>query len=196
MVTTTCSSLTEAVGTSAPSLVSIRKEYGENQLCAAISIMLTDVCVFTGIREKFTELQAKSLALTLCNQCPDMTLTELKYFFELFKQGRYEQFQGYERPNAQVITRSFHEYILDMREKRNEVYSRREADELRRQQEEWKRNAVPPPPGVAERLKELTAHFRATQPKPMTPERQARIQRNIELAKQLKEQYNNEHPNS
>lgn len=152
-------SLSEACSHTDQGLALIDKEYGDGVTELWLAVQLIEVLRYTGLTDKFRPYQLEATAKQLREMGYYITMPEFMMFFQRFEQGYYEQFHGYERPNPQVITRSFKLFLSEVLEIRNRVHAKRELDEQALREAEWKEKAVPCPPHVAEKLERFYKNF-------------------------------------
>lgn len=143
----------------APSLARIDNEYGKNTSVFWLSVQLIQVASYTGICEKLRWNQVEDTARNIRQIGYHITLPEMMQFFSRFEQGYYQQFIGYERPNPQVIMKSFQRFITELMEERIRVSREKEAERAEEERRKAKANAVPPPPEIAERLEKFRKSF-------------------------------------
>lgn len=149
--------LERACEETAPSLVDIDNLHGSNTSIIWIVVQLISTIKFTG--QNFSVYQLENTAQQLRKLGYHVTMAEMAIFFDRFEQGYYGTFQGYSHPNPQVITKAFQRFISDLIEIRSQIWSRVEAEQERREREEAKNKAVPPPPEIKERLENFIKNF-------------------------------------
>jgi hypothetical protein len=153
-------SLSSAVeDNAAPTLVTVDNIYGQGASEMWLQVQITEVLMFTGIRDKMTQGQKAALARQLRRMGYHLKLSEMMQFFSRFEQGYYLSFKGYERPNPQVITGSFTMFLEDLMQER-EYYEKKR---MQQQQEEeikrWNKEAVPCPEHIKKKLERLNQKF-------------------------------------
>ena len=139
-----------------PTMQFLDKVYGDGISDYWIDVQLTEIFIFTGLRDKVSDMQRKilvsqlrSLAVGYC-----VTISEMMVFFMHFEYGRYGEFKGYERPNMQVITKAFEKYLYDLREARYEVAEQMRIQKNNEDRKKWAKDAVPMPDYVKKHLDE------------------------------------------
>lgn len=149
--------LERACEVESPSLVKIDNTYGGNTSIFWLVVQLISVIKYTG--QKFTMHQLEATAQQLRKVAYHVTMSEMAIFFDRFEQGYYCDFHGYERPNPQVITKSFQMFLTDLLEMRSHIWSMREAEQKRKEMQNARNNAVPPPPEIAKKLEKFINSF-------------------------------------
>lgn len=122
------------IGT-APSLSLIKDSFGEGTAILSITNQLKDLSEYTGCKEKLSISQMDSIAGTILMNYWSLKITELMYFFQFFKGGRFGRFYG--TVDGMVITSALYEFVKDVRNKilddiEKEQRAIREAEERRR----------------------------------------------------------------
>ena len=135
---TVVASLEDAVGMQAPTLIMVDKTWGEGASVYWLEVQLAEVMMFLGIRDKLTPYQRNALAKLLRQEAYErsITLAEMMIFFSRFENGYYKTFQGYERPNPQVVTKSFAMFKDDLMEMRCDMAEREDNIRKRKEREE------------------------------------------------------------
>lgn len=122
------------IGT-APSLSLIKDSFGEGTAILSITNQLKDLSEYTGCKEKLSINQMDSIAGTILVNYWFLKITELMYFFQLFKGGRFGRFYG--AVDGMVITSALYEFVKEVRNKildniEKEKAAIKEAEEKRR----------------------------------------------------------------
>lgn len=147
--------------TNAPSLVSCDNIYGEGASILWLQVQLTEVMMFTGIRDKMTFAQRDACATQLRRMGFYVRLSEMMQFFTRFEQGYYKTFQGYERPNPQIITESFLQFLDDLENARKVYYERVRQERESKERAKWDKEAVPYPEHIKNKLERLHNNLNA-----------------------------------
>lgn len=79
---------------SAPTLAVVREAFGVATLESWLEIQLRDLSEFSGCKEKLTTEQLDAIARVIFTMFPFLKVTELAYFFLLFKSGKFGKFYG------------------------------------------------------------------------------------------------------
>lgn len=143
---------------SSPALTKIDAQYGNNTSIIWLSVQLIQIATFTGICEKLRWEQLEETARNFRSMSAEfgVTLAEMMVFFSRFEQGYYQQFIGYERPNPQVITKSFRFFLEDdLISTRVKIHEAKERERRDLERAEAKANATPMPDNIAKRLTQL-----------------------------------------
>lgn len=112
----------------APSLGLLAKAFGPNTRDAWLDIQLTDLAVFSGCKEKFSEGQTEQLVDIIAEEYGHLKVTELMYFFRRFKSGDYGRFYGTVDPL--VVTCALREFA----DERLAILNRLEREERERKE--------------------------------------------------------------
>lgn len=132
-----------AIRTDAPTLQFADRVWGNGCSKLWLTVQLAEVCIYLGIRDKISKQQTYALADALRSEAVinAVTMSEMMVFFSNFEKGKYETFHGWERPNPQVITKSFQRFLEELLPERQRVRQQIDAEEERRRREEYdKRN--------------------------------------------------------
>lgn len=78
----------------APTLNVLTHAFGDDAAESWLEIQLTDLSEFSGCKEKLDARQAERLAKVIMTMFGFYKVTELMYFFMLFKSGKFGKFYG------------------------------------------------------------------------------------------------------
>lgn len=78
----------------APSLAAVSYGYGEQTTLVWLCLLLENVNLFAGVKEKMPVARQKELAALIAVEYPYLKVTELLLFFHRLKCGRYGRFYG------------------------------------------------------------------------------------------------------
>lgn len=143
----------------APTLVTVDNIYGQGASEMWLQVQITELLMFTGLRDKMTQGQKSALASQLRRMGYYVKLSEMMQFFIRLEQGFYYSFQGYERPNPQVITRSFIWFLEDLTKEREYYEDKRRQQQLEEDHKRWNAEAVPCPEHIKKKLERLNQKF-------------------------------------
>lgn len=91
-----------------PTLLQLKKVYGQNVVESLIEIQLNDLNKFSNVREKMSIEQLDSTARVIIINYPSMKVTELLLFFVMLKGGKYGKFYG--AVDGMAITDALHRH--------------------------------------------------------------------------------------
>lgn len=122
----------------APTLATVRKEYGEQVVNDWLAIELDDYQNFVGVKEdnKVSYAVIKELSRMIQNRYFYLKLTEIMLFFQRLKYGDYGEMFGC--VDAVRILRALRSFVFD----RNIIIDKLEQGERERKQEEERKNAI------------------------------------------------------
>lgn len=104
-----CAHLDRCFIGNAPSLYRTKIAYGNNAAESWLEIQIRDLSEFTGCKGKMTIAQIEETSRIIVNNYGYLKITELMYFFQLFKAGRFGKFYG--AVDGLVITTSLLEFL-------------------------------------------------------------------------------------
>ncbi len=104
-----CTQLDKCFTGSAPSLYRIKIAYGNNAAESWLEIQIRDLSEFTGCKGKMSVAQIEETSRIIVNNYGYLKITELMYFFQLFKAGRFGRFYG--AVDGLIITTSLLEFL-------------------------------------------------------------------------------------
>lgn len=119
------------VGT-APTLSIVREAFGTATVESWLEIQLRDLSEFSGCKNKLTIQQLDEIARVIYTMFPYLKVTELAYFFLLFKSGKYGKFYG--AVDGLKITESLQSF-LEMRRNYIEAYENEEKNRKRAEEQ-------------------------------------------------------------
>lgn len=124
----------------APSLALLRQAYGDNVAESWVAIQLRDLSEFSGCRTKLTTEQIDNTSKVIISMFGYLTVTELMYFFLLFKSGKFGKFYG--AVDGLVITEALQDF-LSIRNGKLWTYENEERERRKKQEdEEHARHAI------------------------------------------------------
>lgn len=112
----------------APILSVVSEAYGQDITESWLAIQLHDLSEFSGCKEKLTTEQIDKIAKVITTMFPYLKVTELAYFFLLFKSGRYGKFYG--AVDGLVITEALQDFLIT----RNDYIAKFEREERERRE--------------------------------------------------------------
>lgn len=114
---------------SAPTLGVVSEAYGQNITETWLAIQIRDLSEFSGCKDKLTTKQIDTMVRTICTVFPYLKVTELAYFFLLFKSGKYGKFYG--AVDGLAITEALQDFLAE----RREIINKYEQEEREREKE-------------------------------------------------------------
>ena len=93
----------------APTLVTVSQTFGENITESWLEIQLRDLNELSGCKEKMTTNQIEQIAGVIILEFYFLKVTEMMYFFTLFKAGKFGKFYG--AVDAISITVALREFL-------------------------------------------------------------------------------------
>ena len=118
----------------APELCVVRAAYGLPTARAWLSIQLNDLSEFSGVKDKLTPEQIGQLADVILGQYWYLKVSEVMYFLQLFKGGRFGRFYG--AVDAMAITEAMQQFLKERFRVLERLETARRAAALRREREE------------------------------------------------------------
>lgn len=118
----------------APPLARISNTYGVAEAEIFVMLYIRDLSEYAGVRDKMTPRQMHETAAVILNEYGHLTVSELIYFFFLFKAGRFGHFYG--AVDGIVITAALREFMA-IRDDEIERISRKTEKERRRAESEY-----------------------------------------------------------
>lgn len=112
----------------APTLEVVREAFGTATAESWLEIQLRDLSEFSGCKEKLTIEQLDAIARVIYTMFPYLKVTELAYFFLLFKAGKFGKFYG--AVDGLVITEALQDYLIT----RNDYIAKFEREERERRE--------------------------------------------------------------
>lgn len=119
-----------------PTLVAIKREYGDNMPFAWLLPQLYDLSEYCGCKDKLTGRPLEQCADVIAAEYFYLKISEFMLFFHRFKLGKYGKFYGAVDPI--VITSA----ILDFMDDRNYLIGIYEQEERERREAEERKNAI------------------------------------------------------
>lgn len=113
----------------APSLRVVNEAFGKGTVQSWLAFQLRDLSEFSGAKEKLGIGQIDDITEVIMSQYPFLKVTELMYFFLLFKSGKFGKFYG--AVDGLAIMEALREFIDD----RNDKIYRWNQEEERRKNE-------------------------------------------------------------
>lgn len=117
----------------APTLYTLRKAFGDDAPEAWLMIQITELSEHAGCRDKLTTEAITELSKVITTGYGFLKLTELMYFFVLFKAGRFGRFYG--AVDALTISKGLYDFLR----LRNEELTRFERAQQERIDEQKRR---------------------------------------------------------
>lgn len=125
---------------SAPTLSVVSKCYGSNVSELFVSAQIKDLMEYTGNKGKLTIHQIDALSKVIVSTFYYLKVTELMYFFFLFKSGRFGSFYG--SVDTIVITQSIREFLKIRNDEIESIERKRNQEEAERRNEDCAKNAI------------------------------------------------------
>lgn len=117
----------------APTLFVLAEAFGANVAHSWLAIQIRDLSEYAGSREKLSTEQIDQITKTVSLAFGYLKVTELMYFFFLFKSGKFGHFYG--AVDGLVITESIREF-LTLRSRELDRIEREERERLKAEQDE------------------------------------------------------------
>lgn len=124
----------------APMLRTLTEAYGANTTEMWLEIQLKDLSEFAGCREKLSIQQIEQIAKVIILTFDYLKVTEMMYFFVLFKSGKFGKFYG--AVDGLVITEALNEFVRLRNEKKYEYITKQEAIDKAKQDAEHAKTAL------------------------------------------------------
>lgn len=130
----------------APSITRVKLAYGERVAESWLEIQLFDLSEYSGCKGKLTNQHIEAIARVIISQYYYLKVTELMYFFHLFKAGKFGYFYG--NVDGLVITNALNKFLEirvellnkiekeEQQKKRDESHARAEQNALTREEYE------------------------------------------------------------
>ncbi len=117
----------------APTLISIRKEYGEAIMQKTVEVQINDYNNFAGVREdmKNSALQIQEIARLICANYYFLKISEIMLFFFRLKSGRYGK--NYGAVDGVSVMSSLRDFVDDRNAIIDRVESEKRAEERQKQ---------------------------------------------------------------
>lgn len=131
-----CKNLRRCFTGTAPSLHVLAQAFGNSTAESWLEIQINDLSEFSGCKDKLSIRQQEQIARTVIATYGHLKVTELMYFFLLFKGGHFGKFYG--AVDGLVITEALNAFSR-IRLERLQTYEREEQD--RRREEETRHRA-------------------------------------------------------
>lgn len=125
-----CKHLERCFSGYAPSLYRTKIAYGDTTAESWLEVQIRDLSEYTGCKDKMTIRQIEETSKIIINNYEYLKITELMYFFQLFKSGRFGRFYGV--VDGLVITSSLFEFLKIRKEELNRI----ERDKINQQRQE------------------------------------------------------------
>lgn len=126
-----CRDLERVFMGAAPSVTTLAQAYGRQVAESWLALQLRDLSEFSGCRDKLTLAQLGELSAVIAQTFGHFKVTELMYFLQLFKAGRWGKFYG--AVDGLAITAALHSFA---RERMETIHRYRIADERAARQAE------------------------------------------------------------
>lgn len=117
---------------SAPTLAVVREAFSTATVESWLEIQLRDLSEFSGCKDKLTIQQLDEIARVIYTMFPYLKVTELAYFFLLFKSGKFGKFYG--SVDGLKITESLQSF-LKMRSNYIEAYENEDLNRLQAEED-------------------------------------------------------------
>lgn len=122
----------------APTLAVLSGAYGRQVAESWLSIQLRDLSEFSGCKDKLTIRQTDELSGIIARDFAHFKVTELMYFFQLFKRGEYGKFYG--AVDGLAITEALHAFSRGRMEARHRYRQAAEQAEREAEEEQHRRD--------------------------------------------------------
>lgn len=130
-----CSSVRNIFDTGSPALATVARAYGNTETESLLMLYIHDLSEYAGAKEKLSPRQTHELAAVILSEYGYLTVSEITYFFYLFKAGRFGRFYG--AVDRLLIATALREFI----EIRNTHLSRIQNEKMVRKQREDRQRA-------------------------------------------------------
>lgn len=124
----------------APTLRTLAQAYGRQVAESWLSIQLRDLSEFSGCKDKLTIRQTDELAAVIAQTFGHFKVTELMYFLQLFKAGRYGKFYG--AVDGLAITTALHAFAKERMEAVHRYRQAAEQAEREAEEEQHRRDVA------------------------------------------------------
>lgn len=132
--------LTRVFTGKAPTLVDVRNAHGDGTAQAWAMGQLVNLSEYCGVKDKLDNWQLEQLAKVIVSDFGWLKLTELMYFFRLFKAGRFGRFYGSIDP--MLITEALQQFLRIRADELTRIEQQRKAQERRQTDEAHDRNIL------------------------------------------------------
>ena len=92
-----------------PSLVSIKKVFGDDFIQAYIEVWIVNIREFINVGKKMTDEQTTETAMLIVDEYYNLNLADINFIFKNAKLGRYGKY--YDRLDGQIILSWFEEHF-------------------------------------------------------------------------------------
>lgn len=123
-----------------PALSIIAKRYGAMEAETLVALYVRDLSEFTGVKEKMSPRQMHYVASIIVSDYGFLTITEIIYFFHLFKGGRFGKFYG--SVDGLVITNALQEFMQIRADMLDKIEHKRRKIEQAKERERQKRECL------------------------------------------------------
>lgn len=118
----------------APTLWTLRLAYGDDAPEVWLMLHITELSEFAGSKDKLATEAINELSKVITTEYGFLKVTELMYFFVLFKSGRFGRFYG--AVDALFISTALHDFLRVRTEELTRI-ERREQERRREEQERY-----------------------------------------------------------
>lgn len=105
-----------------------------------VALYVRDLSEFTGVKDKMSPRQMHYVASIIVSDYGFLTITEIIYFFHLFKSGRFGKFYG--SVDGLVITNALQEFMQIRADMLDKIEHRRRKIEQAKERERQKRECL------------------------------------------------------
>ena len=124
----------------APTLRIVAEAYKDKIAEGWIAIQIRDLSEFAGCKDKLTTLQIDQIAKVILLNFAYLKVTEMMYFFVLFKSGRFGKFYG--AVDGLVITEALQDFCQLRRDKLWEYEQKRQQAERLKEEQRQSENGI------------------------------------------------------
>ena len=135
-----CKDIERCFTGTAPTLRIVAEAYKDKVAESWIAIQIKDLSEFAGCKDKLTTLQIDQIAKVILLNFSYLKVTEMMYFFVLFKSGRFGKFYG--AVDGLVITEALQDFCQLRREKLWEYEQKRLRTEREREEKRKSENGI------------------------------------------------------
>lgn len=135
-----CANVKRVFMGTAPSLSLLQKAYGDNVAESWVAIQIRDLSEFSGCQTKLSTEQIDKISKVVVTMFSYLTVTELMYFFLLFKSGKFGKFYG--AVDGLVITEALQDFLRIRYNRLSEFENEEREQRMKLEQAEHAKNAM------------------------------------------------------
>lgn len=135
-----CRNTNEVFSRNYPALATLGKLYGQTEVETIVALHIHNLSEYTGVKDKLTPRQMHEIASIIVSEYGYLTITEIIYFFYLFKAGRFGKFYGV--VDGLVITNALRDYMEIRNENLDRLEQLRKKAQAKKEEERMKRECL------------------------------------------------------